>query len=322
MKAYQELLNNEEEYNQKANILGIPYTKTSSNTKIAERVKTIQDTIVHVQEIVDDLNITENDSQETVAEVSKKVIPLMDGIHFGAIQAEDLSELVNLHMMQSENEIKKNLYDKVQKTIQNSKIQKYIEKRDNLSNEKIGLWGRLTGKQDLQNEKINQLNLKIQLAQTTQPQEQEKYSITGMLADIKVCAKTEFDGDLTPEMLNLYTIIKQNFGTREKQTYSDEKIESLADEKIKQQQNKLPVPIQDLPRFFGRTKFQLDSLKQENTVLRNQIIEQAQNGNMSYVKVVDQVDAIAAFDSKLSSIQRITTDERQIDKDRPTVELW
>ncbi len=319
--AYQQLLNTERIYKQKADILGIAYTKVSSNTKIAERVKAIQDTIVQVQEVVDNLNVTENDSQETVAEKSKRVIPLVDGIAFGAIQAEDLSKIVNLHMTQSETEIKRNLYNKVQKTIQNAKIQKYMAEKEEISNKKIGFLGKLTGKQKLQDEKINQLNLKIQLAQTTEPQEKGKYSVKDMLADMKVCAKTDFDGNLTPEMLNLYTTIKQNFGTKEKQAFSEEKIEDLANNKIRQQQNKFLVPFQNPPSFFGRTKFQLDSLKQENMALKSQIMEEIQKGNMSYVKLSDPVDAIAAFDSKLDKIQRITTEQKQIDKDGPTAEL-
>lgn len=247
--AYQHLLNNETFYKQKADILGIAYTKLSSNTKIAERVKAIQNATENVQEILNGLNVTEDDSRNEVAEVYERVIPLMDGINFGAIQAEGLSEIVNLHMTQSENEIKKNLYNKVQNTIQNAKIRKYVEERDVLSSKKIGFWGRLTGKQELQDETIKQLNLKIQLAQTRQTEENEKYSVRDMLSDILVCSKTEFAGKITPEMLNLYTTIKQNFGMNGK-AFSDEEINNLANEKIRQQQNKLPVPIQDSPRFF------------------------------------------------------------------------
>lgn len=141
--AYQQLLNNETFYKQKADILGIAYTKLSSNTKIAERVKAIQNATENVQEILNGLNVTEDDSRDEVAQVYERVIPLMDGINFGAIQAEGLSEIVNLHMTQSENEIKKNLYNKVQNIIQNAKIRKYVEERDVLSSKKNRILGKI-----------------------------------------------------------------------------------------------------------------------------------------------------------------------------------
>lgn len=319
---YQEIFRQEKDFSKLANTLGIPYTKTMNNTQIFKTIEIIQNTIKVTQEKLNHLDEMQNESPEVVAEFYKNIKVSLDGINLGSMMTEDFSKITQMHVMQSEDEIKKNLYKKVQKTIQDSKIQKYLQEKEKLENMPIGLLGRITRKHELQKEKVNQLNLKIQLAQTTQPQEQEKYSVRDMLADMQVCAKTELNGNFPPKMLNLYTIIKQNFRPSGTQTFSEKEIGNLANKKIEQQKNKLPVPIQKSPRFFGKTKFQLNLLKQENVRLKSQIIEQAQKGNMSYIKVSDEPDAIAIFDSKLSSMKQMLTEQKEIGKDGPIVELW
>ncbi len=318
MNSYEKLLRHESFYREKANMLGVSYTKTVSHTQIAKRVTTIQDTIKQVQEKVKDTTIEENTPQEVLEQISKELVPLVDGIEFGAIQAQALSEIVNLHVTQSEHELKRNLYHKVQQVVQCAKMQKCEQEKEQVLSEKIGFLGRLTGKQELQQEKLNHINLKMQLARTTQPEEKESYSVTNMLADLYACAKTEFAGGFTEEMNNLYITIKQGYNL----TIPDEQIAQLADEKIMRQQNNLPIQTTNRPRFFGKTKAQTEYFKQENMALKNQIIEETQKGNMNFYRFSNEQDAIATFDSKLKSLDKITRDKSQIDRKGPTLELW
>lgn len=318
INSYQKLLEHENIYQEKADTLGVSYTKSIAYTKIAKRVETIQETIKQIQQKVQDSKISENASQETIEQISKEIVPLMDGIQFGAIQAETLPEIVNLHVRQSEQEIKRNLYAKVQQVIQDAKVQKYAQEKEQIASEKIGFFGRLMGKQELQEEKLSQINLKMQLARTIQTEEKENYSVKDMLADLYVCAKTEFSGGFTQEMSTLYTTIAQCYQL----TVSNEEIEQLADSKIMEQRNHLPIEVTNKPKFFGKTRAQTELLKQENMALKNQIIEETQKGNMNFYKVSNEQDAISAFDSKLNSIDRITRDQSQVDRKGPTLELW
>ncbi len=207
-RTYRGVLKNERHFKEKAKSLGVPYSKNTFNTGIPNQVDRIQNTIKHIQKIIEDANSTENDGLETDM---KKLIPMINGIKFSMISATTLEETVQLHENQSENEIKRNLYNKVQKTIQEAKIKKYRNCRDEESQKKVGLLGKLMGKEEIKNEKVNQMNLKIQLAEAAQPEEQENYSVKDMLVDLWVCAKTEFDGYLTPEMFKLYNAINQQY---------------------------------------------------------------------------------------------------------------
>lgn len=122
-----------------------------------------------------------------------------------------MPEIVGLHAEQSEFELKKNLYNKVQKIMAEAKIEKYSQEKEKVAEEKIGFFGKLMGKQKLQNEKINQLDLKMKLAKVKKPEEKEKYSVRDMLSDLYVCAKTELNGQFTPEMEELYDEMKECF---------------------------------------------------------------------------------------------------------------
>lgn len=81
-------------------------------------------------------------------------------------QVKELEQIAELYSVQSEKEIERNLYVKVQKTMQDARVEKYSQEKEEMENEKIGIFGRLTGKQKLQDERINQMKLKIQLAKT------------------------------------------------------------------------------------------------------------------------------------------------------------
>ena len=77
----------------------------------------------------------------------------------------------------------------------------------------------------MQIERLNNVNLKIQLAQSTKPEPQKTYSIRSMLADLYVCATTELGGNFTPEMQKLYDSMKGAYIGANMGVFTDEYID-------------------------------------------------------------------------------------------------
>ena len=313
---YQAFEENERQYHEKAETLGISYTKTMANTRIAERINFLQEVIRKMQEKLQNVEISEDASQETVDDIAQIVLPLVDGIRFGVVQTEVFPELVELHKIQSENEIKRNLYQKVHKTLREARMQKYTQEKEEIANEKIGFLGRLTGKSRLQEERKNQVQLKLELAKQRSPEKQEKYDVADMLVAMQVCAKTELDGKFSPEMADLYAQIRSFYPIRE------EEIEKKTQLKIREQQNQLPSVKMAKTGFFGKRKAQIEALEQENSYLKQQVIEEKQKPKNNFYQIADEQEALAGFEQKLKTIDRVTRAHVSIEKDGPTLELW
>lgn len=324
INTYESLIKIEENSIMLAAKLGVPYTKTISSTDIKEKIASIQENIAVLQSKIDEVKISEDHSLEYLEETKETSGYAFDGISYGLEIARDMPQAIGLYQMQSDREIKKNLYFKVQNAIQDARVQKYLKDRDTISEEGIGFFSGFTRKSDLQIERLNNVNLKIQMAQVAIPEEQEEYSVRSMLADLYTCATVELGGNFTPKMQDLYDMMKSVYKDTNTGEFTDDYIGKLARDKIIASQKNLPVIQEPKKSFFGRRKNQIELLRAENKGLEIQIAEARSKSKMdSYV--VEEVDALNFLDVKLRGIAFATKDKSQTKEDKvleDTAPLW
>ena len=164
----------------------------------------------------------------------------------------------------------KDLYIKVQNVIKDAKVKKYVKESSAISSEGITFLGSFTGKNSLQLERMRNVKLKIELLQAKKIEVKEEIEEKDMMADLYVCAFSEFGGNFTKEMKKIYDTVKRNCY---EEKITDEQIQGLACNKITCEQSYLPIIHQEKTKgFFGETKNQIEFYKIENKKLENQII--------------------------------------------------
>lgn len=167
------------------------------------------------------------------------------------------------------------LYEDVQTIIKNVKLEKYINEGKEISSEGISFFGGITGKNDLQIEKMKNVRLKIELVQAQKEKDLENYGLKEMMADIYACAIVDLGGTFTPEMSKIYNNIKEKYYAENNAEISDEKLYELACEKINAGKSYLPVIHKEKPKgIFGNIKVQTEFLKLENEKIKNQIAQE------------------------------------------------
>lgn len=178
----------------------------------------------------------------------------------------------------------KALYVKVQNVIKDAKIKKYVKESSAISSEGITFLGSFTGKNTLQLEKMRNAKLKIELLQSKRIEVKEEYEGKDMMADLYVCAMSEFAGNFTNDMKKMYETVKRSCY---EEKITDEQIQGIARNKMTTGQSYLPVIHQEKTKgIFGNTKNQIEFYKIENQILENQIILErgkSQFGTFEYI---------------------------------------
>ena len=144
-----------------------------------------------------------------------------------------------------ENEIdkeKRDIYIKAQNAIKNAKIQKYMNDKEIVSKEKINFWGAITGRNNLQLQRMENIKLKIELLQSQKIDEKDNYEAKDILADLYSCAITELNGKFTNEMKRIYDDVKEKYCDS---GVTEEDIYKIASKKAVKGQSYLPI-IHDL----------------------------------------------------------------------------
>ncbi len=320
---YRKLLDTENQAKQIVNKLGISLSGTISNTTINQKIDQIKKNIEAIKHKCQTTSLDSESSIEEVTEISSTLTPLLDGVTYATELTRSFPDIVNSHKFQIDNDIKRSLYEKVHKVLQNSRIQKYSEEQEKISSEKVGFFGRLMGKDILKEEKLKNIRLKIRLAQTSTPVVQTKYSVQDMLAEIYASAISEFDGQFTPEMAEIFTAIRSTYGNRDLQPFSDEQISNLAMEKIKSKQKQmLPSVPEDGKRFFLKNKAKAQQLKLENRNLQIKIEQNVYSGNKWSTQNKGQ-DSILTFENHLKGIVSSTKEKQHSIEDLDkTLDLW
>lgn len=320
---YKELLSTENSAKRTSKKLGVNLTRVLNNVTINERIDKIKENLAEIKFKCLSSVITTEASLEEVSQLSLELTPLLDGVTYGIELTRDFPDIVNSHKVQVDNDIKRNLYEKVHSVIQNARIQKYTREKEDINSERVGFFGRLMGKDVLKEEKLKNINLKIKLARTSTPAIKSKYSVQDMLAEIYASSISEFDGQFTPEMAEIFNVIKSVYENKEDKPFSDEQISSLAMNKITNKQKyKLPAVHEKRKRSFGKNRAIADKIKAENYELQIKVEENTYSGN-KWANQDTGKDFIAIFENQLKGISSATRAKaktrEELDK---TVYLW
>lgn len=321
---YNQLLSNEKFGKDIANRLGVDLSIILNNITIGNKISEIKKNLDTIKQKCHDTNITNALELEDISDIWKEIMPLLDGVTYSGELTRDFPDIVNSHKIQVNNDIKRNLYEKVHRVLQNARIQKYTREQENIADEKVGFFGRIIGKDVLKEEKLRNVRLKIKQIKTSNPEVRTKYSVQDMLAEIYASAITEFEGQFTPEMAELFTAIRSTYVEKESQEpFSDEYISKLAMQKIEEKQrNNFPTIPNDKPSFFGKTKAKIEEVRAANYDLQIKIEENVYSGNRWNAQNKDR-DFTAVFENKLIGILSSTNARQQTKDDiKNTKHLW
>lgn len=238
--------------------------------------RTIADTNAKqwIEEIRTSLREIEDKTSSITAEDERELTSQLDGVSYGVELAKDFPKLDAINRQQTDRNIKKSVYDKVQTVLQNAKMQKYREQRQSIQEERVSFLGKLFGKERLQEVRLRNLDLKMQLAQRDDFQEPEYYSIREMLVDMHICADRELGGEFTPEMQKLYDAMKFTYGDEKTGEFSERYIGQLVSQRVDKSESAGLLVVQEgRTKGIGKTKAQARMLELENQGLQQQLLK-------------------------------------------------
>lgn len=293
----------------RARKLGIPWENSLQRSDIQRRRDLIFQNFQNLNRKSQTLTLSESSGIEDVDVGTSNIEGNLRGLSVSKDISRRFGSITELHQKQTDEKIKEALFYKVHKAIMNAKIAKYLEDRDAIQSEDIGVFGVINGKKDLQLQELENIKLKMELATYTVPELPSKLSVREMLSDLYVCSQIDLGGRITQEMADLDRAIKSVYGFGRGGQFTDEYIQSISRDKILQRQN-LPMVPKSNSRFLGKTKSQIEILKQENEQLSMQIAEERQKENMPRgIRVSQQGDAIATFSNNLAQIETLTREQ-------------
>lgn len=160
------------------------------------------------------------------------------------------------------------LYFKVQNVIKYAKIDKYIKDQEEIEKDGMSFLGGITGKNNLQFERLRNVKLKIELLEAQKLEAKKDITLKELMSDMQACAISELNGKFNDDMTKVYNQIKAKDSTiAEKDVYE------LTCQKISNGQSYLPIIHQEKTKgIFGDIKVQIEFLKLENKKLENEII--------------------------------------------------
>ena len=302
---YNHLINFQNDMNALAEKFGINLD-TESPVFIKELVDIINKNIQSISQKVSETTLKDDSSLDDVMQISSKLTPLLDGIAYEAETSSTFPSLEASYREQLGSSFKLKLYDRVGQVLQNARLKKYSQEKAELQGKKIGFIGKLLGKEDLRQEQLKNLDLKIQLARSPIPAPQGEPHIREMLADMYICAIQDLGGNYTPEMQSLNDNMVTYFGNGNNGKFTKEYIQEIARQKMSREArpgSNLPT-IKGKSKGFGKSKAQIQTLRQENSFIAQKLSSIRRNGaNVSPVeKYNPEKDAFAIFRKKLKSI--------------------
>lgn len=164
----------------------------------------------------------------------------------------------------------------VRKVIKDVKYKNYLRQREEVSKEGLSFFGNITGKNDLQLERMKNIKLKMELLEAEKDNYKFDTDEHQMLADLYSCALLELGGKLNTEMEAIYNKIKTYYMETTAEDIPDEVIYQIACNQIYNDKDTLPVVYNAKQKglIFGSIKNQIAVYKMENARLMNQIVLQ------------------------------------------------
>lgn len=161
------------------------------------------------------------------------------------------------------------LYCKVQNVIKYAKLDKYKKDQEQILKEGMSFFGGITGRNNLQFERLRNVKLKIELLESQKIDYKADITPKDLMSDIHACSITELGGNFNEDMTKIYKEVK----SRDTENTTDEVVYELAYQKVTMGQSYLPIIHQEKTKgIFGDIKVQIEFLKLENKKLENEII--------------------------------------------------
>lgn len=256
---YEDLLKTDEKSRIMAESLGIPYKSRSEIGDISKKIEGIKEILAQSEKNaneqkldVQDKDISKNIAIEKDSEVSKYSSSI--------IEAQRLVQSIESYGEEFSDEeflnIKEEVYKKAMSLIKEAKTSKLNGLKEEIQNRKVGLFGRLLGKEKLRQAELKNIELKIEAENSKKPDLRfNDFSVRTTLA-IVYNAKEELGEENGHNLSDFYNKIKENFAL-ESGKFDDEKIAQMA----KELEGK-NLPIAYDPK--EKTKVKIQRIQEEN----------------------------------------------------------
>ena len=231
---YDNIKSNSIAFSQMCVNLGIPFNSDINNLDIEMYIDRIKQNIGTIKEknslkpVSTDTGSIEmvNSSKESLDNVYNMMI------HANAI-TENLNNVVQLYNHQGIEDIKKGIDFRIQELIRKAKIEQLENKRIEVLSRKKTFWGRITGKNVINELELQNIDLQLEFERTKPIIEKTEYSTHDSISDMFVFANENLNGVLTPEMQDFCQGISSIFRIDTKQI----------DKKIQEKMHSYPLPI-------------------------------------------------------------------------------
>lgn len=276
---YEELKQEEKDLADFAQTLGLSYSTTQiADTDIPQSINQIQENMNIICQKIQQIDDIEQ----------------LNGIGISLEKLEGLTQNgKNSEISQAKESFQKSFNKKIKDLIKDSKISNLKEEKQQVESQKIGILGRLLGKNKLKQVKLDNIDLKMDLM--SKEEVGEKVTLEESLAELYAYSQNELGKKMTPEMRTFLEAIRstpQLVGMIDK-----EKLKQLVEEKV-QAQTQLPTVIGNERQT---TRSDIKRLQEENEKLGEQIKQQtyARDGKRKFD------ETIQVTSSSLSSFQTI-----------------
>lgn len=256
---YEDLLKTDEKSRIMAESLGIPYKSRSEIGDISKKIEGIKEILAQSENTANEqkLDVQDNDISKDIAiEKDSEVSKYSSSI----IEAQRLVQSIESYGEEFSDEeflnIKEEVYKKAMSLIKEAKTLKLNGLKEEIQNRKVGLFGRLLGKEKLRQAELKNIELKIEAENNKKPDLRfNDFSVRTTLATL-YNAKEELGEENSHNLSDFYNKIKENFAL-ESGKFDDEKIAQMA----KELEGK-NLPIAYDPK--EKTKVKIQRIQEEN----------------------------------------------------------
>lgn len=307
---------------------GFTLSGSLATTEIPSVVEQIKSNMQAIRDKIDDIQLDETTDLPTAESISKEISPLLDGVSYGLELRSGFSEIQDMYREQLEDELKSKIYIKAQEAMQRARYAKYHKDSERISQEKIGLFGKLFGGENLRQAQLANLELKMKLAQIGQPALPDRISIRELLADMHICADTQLDGSFSQEMQTLYDQIKESFQDTRSGAFTEDYIKSIARDRLtKSSKSGLPAVQGNTPKG---AKAQIEFLRAESENIQKQIDAQSKAVHPIAQRTIKGCNPLKLLEDRLRGIANNTgartpeqeNEQQQNIDNQDTVDLW
>lgn len=271
LATYKQLLETEKTYREFASRFGLGVAG-SIEQQLGESVTSVNSLIKAAKQGLEKIKIAEDSTVEQTKEQESQYARRIDGIDAGMQIANTLKEVTEIYSVQAEDTIKRDLYLKMNDLMKKTKLTLLQQQSIKIKDEKAGIFDGITGKSQLRQIRLQNIDLQMQLISRTKPEAKSYYSVHDMLAEMYAFSQTELGGDYTPEIRKLYDGMRREFKTTSGNPISDGDIQKRAKPKIEEyQRQNLPVVPKKGFRLFGKIKDEMEYLQVQNSQLQTQV---------------------------------------------------